>query len=134
MNGKLLLDTNIIIALFNGEIVIQEKIAEVTDIFISTTVLGELYYGAYRSSQIEENLEKINSFASVIPLLLCDGNTANEYGIIKNLLRKKGTPIPENDIWIASIAKQYNLTLATRDNHFNAIKSPHLFPFYNSLA
>lgn len=122
MNGKLLLDTNIIIALFNGEISVLKKITEATDIFISCTAPGELYYGAYKSGQTDKNLEKINHFASIISLLNCDEHTAREYGIIKNSLRKKGNPIPENDIWIASIAKQYNLTLVTRDNHFIEIE------------
>lgn len=44
-----------------------------------------------------------------------------EYGKIKSSLRKKGSPIPENDIWIAAIALRHNLTLVTRDKHFNEI-------------
>lgn len=55
-------------------------------------------------------------------VLNCDSNTALEYAIIKNQLRKRGCPIPENDIWIAALAKQYNITLITRDKHFNEIK------------
>ena len=47
--------------------------------------------------------------------------TARQYGIIKNQLRTRGKPIPENDIWIAAMAKQYQLTLVTRDNHFQHI-------------
>ena len=43
------------------------------------------------------------------------------YGVIKQALREKGRPIPENDIWIAAIAQQYGLTLVTRDDHFTAI-------------
>jgi tRNA(fMet)-specific endonuclease VapC len=44
------------------------------------------------------------------------------YGAIKNHLRAKGRPIPENDIWIATAAKQHQLTLVTRDGHFQAIE------------
>jgi tRNA(fMet)-specific endonuclease VapC len=40
----------------------------------------------------------------------------------KNLLRAKGRPIPENDIWIAAIAKQHELTLVSRDDHFKEIE------------
>jgi tRNA(fMet)-specific endonuclease VapC len=50
-----------------------------------------------------------------------DENTAKFYGSIKAALRKKGKPIPENDIWIAAIAQQYDLILITRDNHFSEI-------------
>jgi tRNA(fMet)-specific endonuclease VapC len=48
-------------------------------------------------------------------------DTATVYGIIKASLRKKGKPILENDIWIATLAKQYELILITRDKHFNEI-------------
>ena len=47
--------------------------------------------------------------------------TARHYGIIKSQLKKKGRPIPENDVWIAAIAKEYDLTLVTRDDHFSYI-------------
>lgn len=48
-------------------------------------------------------------------------NTARQYGEIKNKLRKKGRPLPENDIWIAALALQYDLILVTRDQHFDEI-------------
>lgn len=54
-------------------------------------------------------------------MLDCDTETAKVYGIIKNALRTKGKPIPENDIWIAAIALQHDVTLVTRDAHFGAI-------------
>jgi tRNA(fMet)-specific endonuclease VapC len=46
---------------------------------------------------------------------------ARQYGVIKNALRAKGRPIPENDIWIAAIAMQYHLTLVARDGHFQEV-------------
>jgi tRNA(fMet)-specific endonuclease VapC len=55
-------------------------------------------------------------------LLLIDEATSIEYGKVKSSLRKKGSPIPENDIWIASIAKSQKITLVTRDKHFNEIE------------
>jgi tRNA(fMet)-specific endonuclease VapC len=51
----------------------------------------------------------------------CDAATAREYGRIKEILRAKGKPIPENDIWIAAMAVQHGLTLATRDQHFGEV-------------
>lgn len=65
---------------------------------------------------------KIKEFITSTKVLNCDSNTALEYAIIKNQLRKRGCPIPENDIWIAALAKQYNIALATRDKHFKEIK------------
>jgi len=51
----------------------------------------------------------------------CQATTAQQYGDIKNQLRAKGRPIPENDIWIAAIAMQYQLTLVARDGHFHEV-------------
>ena len=53
---------------------------------------------------------------------LLDTNTAREYGEIKSALQAEGRLIPENDIWIAAIAQQHDLTLVTRDEHFKEVK------------
>jgi tRNA(fMet)-specific endonuclease VapC len=47
--------------------------------------------------------------------------TAKHYAQIRHVLRVKGRPIPENDIWIAAVAIQYGLILLTRDAHFQAV-------------
>jgi tRNA(fMet)-specific endonuclease VapC len=53
----------------------------------------------------------------------CDTETARYYAELKNALRLKGHPIPENDIWIAAVALQHGLALVTRDTHFDGIKN-----------
>ena len=70
---------------------------------------------------MDENLKRIDEFASTGVVLGCGVETARRYGEIKNALRVKGHPIPENDIWIAAIALEHDLTLATRDAHFSEI-------------
>jgi len=122
MSGKVLLDTNIVIALFAKEAVIQQRLAEVDEAFVSSIVLGELYYGAQKSSRVETNIARVNMFAAANAILVCDTATAQHYGAIKNLLRAKGHPVPENDIWIAATAKQHQLMLVTRDGHFQAVE------------
>jgi tRNA(fMet)-specific endonuclease VapC len=121
MSGRYLLDTNIVIALFAQELSLQKRLAEDIEVFIPVIVLGELYYGAMKSARVEENLERIDDFAAINTVLVCNITTARNYAIIKEALREKGRPIPENDIWIASIAQQYLLTLVTRDKHFDEI-------------
>jgi len=54
-------------------------------------------------------------------LLLPTAETANLYGQIRSALARAGTPIPENDIWIAALAKEFQLPLAARDSHFDLI-------------
>ena len=121
MNGRYLLDTNIIIALFADETAIKIRLAEIEEIFVPSIVLGELYYGARKSSRARQNIIRIDRFAERNVILGCDPDTARHYGRIKNDLRRKGRPIPENDIWIAAIALQYDLIVATRDNHFGEV-------------
>jgi tRNA(fMet)-specific endonuclease VapC len=118
MNGKFLLDTNIIISLFNDEPDIDEIIFNAEEVFVPCIAIGELYYGANKSSRIQENTNHITEFTAVNTVLSCDVNTAIRYGNIKNLLKEKGKPIPENDIWIAAITQQFDLTLITKDKHF----------------
>jgi tRNA(fMet)-specific endonuclease VapC len=121
VSGKVLLDTNIVIGLFAGEKNITEAVSKSEEIFISSIVLGELYFGARKSMNFSGNASRIDEFALDNFILNCDDNTAKEYGRIKDGLRKKGTPIPENDIWIAASACQHHLTLVTRDAHFSEI-------------
>jgi len=122
MSGRVLLDTNIVIALFAKEAVVQQRLAAADEVFVSSIVLGELYYGAQKSSRVETNIARVSSFATANAILVCDTATAQYYGAIKNHLRAKGHLIPENDIWIAATAKQHQLTLVTRDGHFQAIE------------
>ncbi len=121
MSGKFLLDTNILIALFSGDALVQEHLENTDEVFISSTVLGELYFGARKSHHVKKNLAHVDEFASEITVLSCDSNTARTYGLIKNGLLEKGKPIPENDIWIAAVALQHNLIVATRDGHFREV-------------
>ncbi len=121
MNGKsYLLDTNIIIISFKDKS-LKSKIEEAESIFIPSIVIGELYFGAEKSQNKKENYKKIKILTEKSIILNCDSETAMHYGIIKESLRKKGKPIPENDIWIAAISKQYGLELITRDDHFKFV-------------
>jgi tRNA(fMet)-specific endonuclease VapC len=118
MNGRYLLDTNIVIALFAGETAVVDKISQADELFVPSIVLGELFYGAERSGRTKQNQERVHQFAEANTILDCDKETAVWYGRIKNQLAQSGRPIPENDIWIAATAASHNLTLVSRDRHF----------------
>ena len=80
-----------------------------------------LYYGVNKSAHRAANAARVDAFADELTVFECDAETARHYGAIKDELRLKGRPVPENDIWIAAIAIQRGLMLATRDSHFNQI-------------
>ncbi|MCY3551949.1 MAG: type II toxin-antitoxin system VapC family toxin, partial [Candidatus Poribacteria bacterium] len=115
MSGKYLLDTNVAIALFAGDLAVQEKVKNAEYIVAVPPVIGELCFGAQKSNRVTENLHKIDILVQQSIVFPCDLETAQWYGIIKNQLRRKGRPIPDNDIWIAAIAMQRGLILVTRD-------------------
>lgn len=104
------------IALFSGEKSVSQQFTA-AEVYVSATVLGELFFGARKSAHAPSNLSKIDQFAAAVQVLSCDAITAHHYGQIKEQLRSKGRPIPENDIWIAAVALQHGLPLATREDH-----------------
>jgi tRNA(fMet)-specific endonuclease VapC len=123
MTGSLLLDTNIVVGLFIDDPAIAGHFLQSPDVTLSVTVLGELYYGAQKSNRIDENLARIDQFLEGVTVIDNDIATAYEYGAIRNELRLKGRPIPENDLWIAALARQHDLTLVSRDRHFAEVEN-----------
>ena len=123
MSGRLLLDTNIVIALFADEATIRDKLSQANEVFIPSIVIGELCYGARKSRQVEANLARVDELIASTTILECNAETAWQYGEIKDTLRLKGRPLPENDVWIAALALQYGLVLVTRDAHFKEVTS-----------
>ena len=121
IGNRFVLDTNIITAWIKGEKIIAEKVEKANAVYIPIIVLGELYYGASYSTHVQKNIGVIKKLTNRYKLLLLDEATSIEYGKIKSTLRKKGLPIPENDIWIAAIALRNKLPLVTRDGHFNDV-------------
>lgn len=122
MNSRYLLDTNIVIALFAGDMAVKGDLAQAAEVFVPSIALGELYFGARKSGRTRANLARIDEFAANNVVLGCDTETARRYGDIKDALRIKGRPLPENDIWIAAIAVEHDLTLVSRDAHFDEIE------------
>lgn len=122
LTGRMLLDTSIAVAYLNQESAVVDFVHGAGEVFVTVTVLGELYHGAQRSERSAENVVRVDRLASRVPVLPCDTGTARVYGSIKTALRRLGTPIPENDVWIASVALQHGLTLASRDQHFHFVQ------------
>ena len=105
--SRFLLDTNIVIAFFAGDGDVTAKLAQTGEVFVPIVVIGELLFGARKSSRVTENIARINDLAATSTILPCDLGTAAPYGEVKDQLRRKGRPIPENDVWIAAVARQH---------------------------
>jgi tRNA(fMet)-specific endonuclease VapC len=120
-NNTYLLDTNIVSDLLRGKAEIAKGIESANEVFLPIFALGELYFGAQNSQRPLEQKALINQFLKFVTVLNTGQQTAVLYGQIKSQLKKDGKPIPENDIWIAALAKEYGIILVTRDTHFGAV-------------
>lgn len=113
-----LLDTNICIALLKGKekgLVSRIKTLNASDLKLCSVVKAELLFGARYSERVDANLNLLVEFFSAFESLSFDDEAAQYYGTIRSLLTKAGTPIGGNDLMIASIALNNNLTLITRN-------------------
>ncbi|MBE9205591.1 type II toxin-antitoxin system VapC family toxin [Nostoc sp. LEGE 06077] len=113
-----LLDTNVCIRLINNShpaVVNRLSSQQPEDIFISAITQLELYYGAYRSSQTEKNLEILQRFYSQFNIIELDSQTAKIAGKIRADLTSRGTPIGPYDLQIAASTIAKNLILVTHN-------------------
>lgn len=118
MPGSALLDTSAAVAFLRGDQGLVDRLAQLDDVYTSAVVLGELLYGARHSAKRTQNLEKVTEFSLSIVVLPCDDQTAPAYARLKQGLRERGLPIPDNDLWIAATAVQHDLVLICDDAHF----------------
>ena len=89
----------------------------------SAISIGELFSGFKGGSRQTRNREALDLFLDSQRVVVhpIDGSTADFYASILNNLKKAGTPIPTNDIWIAALAFQYGYQLFSKDSHFNLV-------------
>jgi tRNA(fMet)-specific endonuclease VapC len=121
---KFLLDTDTCVYLLNGNPSLKKKVEEVGvfSLAISNSVLAELYFGAYNSKKVEDNLKRINLFKKNLTILSDSQESALRFGKIKADLRSKGKIIEDFDILIASIAIVSSCILITNNtDHFERI-------------
>ncbi len=119
--SNFLLDTNIVIEIFDGNKMFADKINRQGDFYLPSIVLGELYTGVNRVSNKAKHLKKLTDFLKLCTVVNIDGLTAKYYGETIAGLYKKGKPIPTNDVWIAALALQHGFLLITTDGHFKEI-------------
>ncbi len=117
---SVLLDTNAFTALFRGNREILRSIAGVERVFASVIAIGELEAGFRGGSRYSENIEILERFLSkpAVRTLSVTRETSEYFGRIKHSLRKNGTPIPLNDVWLAAQCLERGTVLITLDTHF----------------
>ena len=122
--NKILIDTNIYSLAMRGDSSAISVLQEVSQIGITSISIGELLSGFKAGSKETENRKGLNLFLDSprVRLYSIDAESAEYYSAVLNQLKKQGTPIPTNDIWIVSVAFQYGLQMVTNDKHFSCIQ------------
>ena len=124
---EVMLDTNICIYIMkNRPEHIKEKLKtfNLGDVYLSSVVVSELYYGVYKSVQIERNLVALEHFLKPFNIVDYDLKASVEYGKIRGSLEKAGKTIGGLDMLIAAHARSLGLTLVTNNTkEFERIES-----------
>ena len=117
----MILDTNGVSALAEGKSALESILRKANRVAIPVIVLGEYRYGISRSREQKRYEEWLTDYLPKFLILDIDERTTVPYAAIRSELKRAGTPIPSNDIWIAALCRQHSLPLLTRDRHFDAV-------------
>lgn len=117
------LDTNAYAAFKRGSPEVLAVLQQAERILLSVTVLGELLAGFAAGSREAENRKELALFLDSPRVVLTPAPqaTADLYALVFAALRRKGRPVPSNDLWIAAAALEHGAALLTFDAHFSEI-------------
>jgi tRNA(fMet)-specific endonuclease VapC len=119
--GSLAIDTSAVVSLFRGQKEALERLNKAQEVWMSVTVLGELYCGLRKCNNPEKERLRIGDLRERCLIVGVDEGTAIRYAEVYSNLEKAGTMVPINDIWIAAFAMRHEMPLLARDDHFGRI-------------
>ena len=118
----MILDTNALSALVEGDDALQPVIRRAVDLAIPVVVLGEFRYGVSQSRHRAQYERWLAEFLPAFHILDIDEETTTPYSAVRAELRRAGTPIPVNNVWIAALCRQHSLPIISRDRHFDVVR------------
>lgn len=123
MEVRVAVDASRLIDLLRGNARLAERLGTCDEVWVPLMVLGELKAGFHSGSQRHRNEALLQHFLAkaTVSVLLPSRETAEHYARVPVQLRRAGTPVPDNDLWIAALVLEHDLTLITRDRHFERI-------------
>lgn len=128
--SRVMLDTSAYSAFKRGDSAVTEALAHADQILLPVIVLGELWAGFRGGSREEENNRELEAFLESPRVMVhpLGEDVARYFAHTHAFLKKAGTPIPVNDLWIAACALQAGAVLIARDVHFRAVPGILLVP------
>lgn len=120
---RVALDTNRLVDLLRGDAGLAELLGSCEEVWIPLVVLAEIKAGFYGGAQRHKNESLLRTLLAkeTVDVLLPRHETAEHYARLFVQLKRAGTPVPDNDLWLAALTLEHDLTLVTRDQHFQCI-------------
>lgn len=120
---RIVVDTNAYTRLLAGRKEVLDVIGTADLVYMLIFVLGELYAGFAGGTKEHNNKDALDRFLlkPTVKILNATSETAKVFGMVKQGLRKAGTPLPINDVWIAAHTLETGSTLVSYDNHFKNV-------------
>lgn len=115
---RALLDSQLLISFLRGKEVAFEVFWSVRQRYVAAAVVGELATGLYRSKNLDKAIEQFTRLCNLLTVLPATTDVAIQFGLLHAQLLQKGTPIPQNDVWIAATARIHRLPIISNDSHF----------------
>jgi predicted nucleic acid-binding protein len=115
------LDTNGLSALVEGVPSLEPILRKAEQLAIPVIVLGEYRYGIWQSRNREHYQQWLQEYLPKFRILDIEDRTTIPYTAVRTELKKAGTPIPSNDVWIAALCRQHSLPIVSRDRHFDLV-------------
>jgi len=117
----MILDTNGLSALTEGELRLEPILRKATQIAVPVIVLGEYRYGIQQSRERQRYEHWLVEYLPKFRVLNVDEQTTTSYAVVRGELKRAGTPIPSNDVWIAALCRQHSLPVLSRNRHFDLV-------------
>jgi tRNA(fMet)-specific endonuclease VapC len=118
----MILDTNAVSALFEGDKALAQVLGAAPKHELPAIVVGEYRYGLAHSKHKRTLLPLLEELIRESVVLDVGLATAEAYALVRERLRRRGRPLPENDVWIAALAIEHGLDVVSRDTHFDDVE------------
>ena len=121
MSGEIALDTSVAVRFLNGDAAITARVLAIPEMVLPMVVVGELLFGAENSTRPLQNLSRYLEFISACVVVPLGRETATTYARTRLALKRKGRPIPMNDVWISAQCLEHDWVLVTDDKDFDYV-------------
>jgi tRNA(fMet)-specific endonuclease VapC len=120
---RVALDTNRLTDLFRGDTKLAALLEICDEVWVPLFALAEIKAGFLGGTKEHRNEALLQMFLAeeTVDILLPDRETAEQYARLFVQMKRAGTPVPDTDLWIAALVLEHDLTLITRDQHFERI-------------